>query len=221
MANEDRKTRNFPERDHPDRNAHQKETKTVDEVISHAVHTAYQVAEENIRQGRLAAEKLRKGDFQTSDISDSAKTVTSRMMDLAKELSMVWVEMIAAIVRDPELRAFFDRTPQDAARQEPASAKSAAPLSVTYRVNSRKPTEVVLSPLTPLAHPVDPAVTGLLSLNRDAPAIHGVLFTIRPDGGLQVNIDIPDDQPSGSYAGTVVDRDSHQPIGTLGVRILE
>ena len=226
MAQEERKTRNPPERDHPDRNAHKQTPKTVDEVISSAVHTAYRVAEENIRQGRLAAQALRAGDFQRADLSDSAKTVTSRLMHLAKELGMIWIELIDAIVRDPELRAVFDRTSQDRtaqdrAPQEPASSQSAAPLAVTYRVSSRKPTEVALSPLTPLPHPVVPAVAGLLSLDLDAPAIRGVLFMMRPDGGLQVSIDISDNQPPGSYVGTVVDRDSQQPIGTLEVRILE
>jgi hypothetical protein len=63
-------------------------------------------------------------------------------------------------------------------------------------------------------------VLGLHSLKQDLPTIHGVEF-VRESSGNYVRVNIEEDQPAGTYVGTVVDRESEKPIGTLHVRVLE
>jgi hypothetical protein len=66
-----------------------------------------------------------------------------------------------------------------------------------------------------------PAIGGLHALDPAAPPIRGVLFRLRAGGGLEMTLQVADDQPAGAYCGTVVDGVSQQPIGTLSVRVLD
>jgi hypothetical protein len=88
-------------------------------------------------------------------------------------------------------------------------------------VSSRKPVELTLSPLPSLAQDAAPAIAGLHALDPARPAITRVAFTRLADGGLELAIAVPDDQPADTYWGTLVDLISRQPIGTLTVRVME
>jgi hypothetical protein len=146
-------------------------------------------------------------------------------MHATRELGGAWVDLLVAIVNEPEVRAVVDRmTSHDRARPAPAAsapAGSSAPISLTQRVSSRKPVELTLSPLPVLAPGAAPAIAGLHALDPACPSVTQVAFARRPDGGLELAITIPDDQPADTYWGTLVDIASRRPIGTLTVRVLE
>lgn len=196
------------------------EPMTVDAIIHDAVDAAYRVVEENVREGRRTAERLRAGVTATASDAESAKAAANRVMHLSKELSVSWVELIMAVLRDSELKGVLDRlTAQDRGRVEPAHA--AAGRGVTQRLSSRKPIEVALSSLPIASAETVPGVAGLHCLTPGHPAIVAVGFSSRPDGALELRIDVPDDQPAGVYTGAVVDPGSGEGLGTLTVRVLE
>ena len=193
-----------------------------DDVIGHAVDAAYRVVEENIEEGRLAAERLRGAGRSATEGTHGARALAGRLMHMTRELGGAWVDLMVALVNEPEVRAVVDRmTAHD--RAQPGAAPSSAPptTSVTYRVSSRKAVEVTLSPLTAPGPGVCTAIAGLHALDAATPAINEVALARRPDGALELAIAIPDGQPADTYWGTLVDVTSRQPIGTLTVRVLE
>jgi hypothetical protein len=156
--------------------------------------------------------------------------LAGRLMHMTRELHGAWVDLVVALANEPEVRGLLDRiTANDRARATPPSSwpspspnpSASPPMSLSQRVSSVKPVELILSPLPPLAPGVAPAIAGLHALDPACPAIARVAFTRRPDGGLELTLAIPDDQPADTYWGTLVDLNSHQPIGTLTVRVLE
>jgi len=193
---------------------------TADAIIQDAVEAAYRVVEENVREGRKTAERLRAGATAPPEEAESAKAVANRMMQLSRELSVTWVELIMAVLRDSDLRHLLDRVmAQDRSGSPEPAASGGLARPVVQRISSRKPIEVTLSPLA--AGAATPALAGLHALDPSAPSIRSVNFSPRPDGVLELRIDVPDDQPQGVYTGAVVDPEGLQPLGTLTVRIVE
>jgi hypothetical protein len=142
---------------------------------------------------------------------------------MTKQFGATWIELVAALLREPEIRTIVNRlTLHDQPRAGPPEpAGRPAPMSIAQRVRSRRPVEVTVSTLPPMNPAAPPGVAGLLSLNPASPALRQVAFEVGADGGLQIRIEVPDDQPVDVYSGAVVDMESRQPIGTLTVRVLE
>jgi hypothetical protein len=178
------------------------------------------VLDDNVDQGRRAAERFRAAAPPPTGSPPNTKAVAGRLLHMTREVGVAWVDLVVAVLREPEVKAILDRvTLQNRSRDEPMQEpRAAAP--VTQRIASRKTIEVTLSPL-PSTGRQPPAIGGLHSLDPAPPPIRGVLFGLRPGGGLEMSIEVPDDQPAGAYFGTVVDGVSQQPIGTLVVRVLD
>ena len=191
-------------------------------IVRAAVKAAYQVVEDNIQEGRRAAERLGAAAPPLSEPAPNTRTIANRLMHVTKDLGATWVDLIVAVLREPEVRAMLDRvTLHDRARPRPADAAGATPTPIVQRISSRKPIEVTLSSLPARSYASPPAITAVYSLNAGVPPIGGVQFGLRPGGGLELQIDVADDQPPGTYVGAVVDVDSQKPVGTLAVKVLE
>jgi hypothetical protein len=193
-----------------------------DDVVGHAVSAAYRVVEENMQEGRRAAERLRGAGHTASEGAPGARALAGRLMHMTRELGGAWVDLLVALVNEPEVRGLVDRlTSHERARSTPPAAPPSFATSVTHRVSSRKPIELTLPPLPALAPGVAPGIAGLHALDSASPGIAQVAFTRREDGGLELAVVIADDQPADTYWGTLVDPTSRQPIGTLTIRVLE
>jgi hypothetical protein len=193
-----------------------------DGVIGAAVAAAYRVVEDNVQEGRRAAERLRAAAGDPSEGVPNTKAVAGRLVHITRDLGAAWVDLIAAVLREPEVRAVVDRiTLQDRQRPPAAPADRVAPVSITQRVRSRKPLEVTLSALPPLDAAVPPGVAGLHALGTASPPLLEISFAIGPAGALELQIAVPDEQPADVYTGTVVDIGTRLPIGALTVRVLE
>jgi len=195
---------------------------TVDEVVAQAVRMGYHVIEENIQQGRLAAERVRNNDYRASDMSDDAANAAKRLVRLARELSTTWFDLIAAAMRDPGLQSALAR-PTEAATQARHARERMQATAVPVASIVRSSRQVEVMPLTLQAPdgPAVPTITGLYSTDPRLPPITTVVFRIASDKrGPLVEIYVLDDQPPGTYNGVVVDSDSQRPLGTLTVRVL-
>jgi hypothetical protein len=188
--------------------------------VAEVVAAAYGVLDDNVDQGRRAAERFRSAAPPPAGPAPNAKAVAGRLLQVTREMGVAWVDLAVALLREPEVKAIFDRlTLQDRPQGHAAEPLRGAP-SVTQRIASRKPLEVTLSPLA-WSGGQPPAIGGLHALDPATPPIRAVLFSLRPDGGLEMRIDIPDGQPTGAYFGTVVGAIGLDPIGTLAVRVLD
>jgi hypothetical protein len=190
--------------------------RTVDQVIADAVGTAYGVIEDNIRHGRHAAERLRHGTYQSADLPDDLSQVVNRLLTLGMDLSMIWFRLMAAVLRDPRLAAAFE----GAGGSRPAARRTTMrrPPRIVYQVHSSRPHEVDFNPHAP-TRPTIPASADLYHGEGRASPIRGVRFESGGEGVLRIVITVPDHQPSGTYSGAVIDRDTHEPIGTLRLTI--
>jgi hypothetical protein len=211
MKGSDRVQRSQRTRETPNRG------KTVEEVVSEAVRKGYEVVEENLRQGRQAAQRLRLGTYKSSEIRGELGSFGNRLLQLGMELGATWVQLVAAIVRDPQLRFAFE----EAGQETPGTAATVQPVSppIAYRVRCSREVEHSLA-LHPLHRPMVPTVAGLYSLDADVSIPPGRVTFRREGDSLVVHINVPDDLPAGTYNGAVIDRDTQEPIGTLRLRIV-
>jgi hypothetical protein len=244
MAEDDRNRRPVPERLGPNRDPFsaagpppsaggggpagggQAAHPTVDEVVAQAVRAGYQVIEDNIKQGCVAAQRIRRNDYQVSDIPDDATRATKRLLQLTRELSTTWFDLIAAAMRDPALQNAFACKPEDAERngREGHTGGTPPPPAVLVGCSVRpSKRQVVVMPLTlqSLGGPAVPTIGGLHSPDPALPPIRNAVFRRAADGsGPLVEIHVPADHPPGIYHGVVVDGDSQRPLGTLTVTVL-
>lgn len=203
----------------------------IDKVVADAVRLGYEVIGENLRQGRVAADRFSAGQYGVKDIPDDMAAVGGRLLQLMRDLGTTWFDLIHAVVRDPKLREVLQ--PQPIAPVTPGGSKPPVtpptgtapiapfmpiPLACIVRGNvvaSAAPT-VLLQP----AAPAMLSLAGLYSPDRTLPPITRVAFTAAADGGGVVAIvTIPDDQPAGTYSGVIADAVAHTPLGTLTVRV--
>ena len=190
-----------------------------DAAAAAAVKVAYAVVDENIAEGRRAAARLRAAAPPVAGPAPDARAVANRLLHMTKDLGSTWVDLILALVREPDIRASLDRMSVQATGRAGASVAPAAGVAVVQRVSSRQPIEVSLSTLALSSAATPPRIAGLHSLDAGQTPINRVEFRPRPEGGLELRIDVADGQAAGVYAGTVVDAETQQPIGTLSVRV--
>lgn len=185
-------------------------------IIAASVRAAYAVVDRNLLEGRNAAERLRAAGVSQAE-QPNARELANRMLHLSRDLGAAWIELIGSLLREPDVGSMIDRL-STGERAQPAAPAVAT--TVTQRISSRRPVETTLSPLYLPDATRLPGIAGLHSVAAGTPPIASVHFAVRP-GGLELCVAIADDQPTGAYAGTIVDADSQAPIGTLAVRILE
>lgn len=238
MKGSERARRSRPPRGHPNRQppppdpdpvdatgAEQAQTtgggKTVEQVVAEAVRRGYDVVGENIRQGRHAAERMSAGSYKAAEVPGELRRFTNRLLQLGMDLGTTSFQLIGAVLRDPQMRAAFEGLDQEAAARPAEHVQPASP-PIVYTVRCSRTVEHSLN-LHPLSGPAHPTVAGLHSIGPGRHSIpHGrVTFHRNPDGSLLVNINVPDEIPAGTYNGAVVDRDTHEAIGTLRLRIAE
>ncbi|UVO51744.1 hypothetical protein M0208_14960 [Sphingomonas sp. SUN019] len=190
------------------------------DVVADAVRLGYQVIEENLRHGRMAADRFRAHDYNLGDATDDVQILGRRVLDLARDLGGTWFDLVAAVLDDPRLRdAVRSRTPpSDPSRpgQQPGGG------GVTVRVIGHPSAigEALIEPLTGLTGP--PQVTPLRQLNNPAEtaAITGVRLGADPDTGAPALLaPVPPDQPPGVYSGTVHDAGSGRLLGSISLTV--
>jgi hypothetical protein len=208
----------------------------ISESIAHTVRLGYDVVAENIKQGRLAAERFRHGEYNIRDVPGDVEVLAKRMIDLARDLTTTTFDVVERLLKDahvgdrapkaPKAPA-FRATPGSAAPKRPQAAKSApaaGPELPVKCVFTGKRKAVVRSAL--LSRPTVPVLpeSGLsvdaLKATKGAAAITGVTFAA--DGaGLRITIPIAADLPAGTYSGMVCAEGSPWALGVLAIEVLQ
>jgi hypothetical protein len=182
--------------------------RTANAIIGDAVSRGYKVIEDQIQQGRDAAERFRAGTYSSGDAEADIKKLVNRVMDLAKDLGTAGFELAAAAIRDP-------RAPPRDPHSPPSPSQSP---DVAIETHSARPVQVTCKLSPPSARFV-PSVPALYSNNPEAPPLKGIRFDVR-DNRPVLLVNIPDDQPLGTYAGAIVDMSTNEAGGFVSVSIL-
>lgn len=200
---------------------------TVDEVVAHAVRTGYKVVHENIRHGRHAADRFGAGTYGVRDVPDDLTKLGGRLVQLSRDLTATCFDLVGALLRDPTLHSALQRqdVPPPAATTQRSGTRAAAaasgdPVPVSFNIKSSKKATAEPAYLQHPDRPAPLALAGLFSPDPSLPPLRKVSFGPHADGKtVVVSIDIPDDQPPGSYSGVVCDGVTHKPLGTLTIHV--
>lgn len=196
----------------------------VSEVVADAVRLGYRVIEENLRQGRTAADRLRARDYDVDDARDDIVTLGRRFVDLARDLGTSWFDLIGAVLDDPRLidavrptrsdrdRKGGDRPPHD---RDPTRR---TPVEVVGHPTAFG--EALLSDPSRLARPPQVTPLRLIDGPAQAPAIMGArLGAASETGALALIVPVPPDQAPGTYAGTIYETGSKRLLGSISLTV--
>jgi hypothetical protein len=222
-----RRTRPIPARVEPDRSGWSAATAEpppearaealaddVETVVADAVKLGYQVLGDSLHQGRVAASRLSAGTYGLSDVRTDATDIGGRLMKLAGDMARLWIDLVGAVARDPDL------THAVRPREIPPDPTVPGRIPVTVQVRGR---DGATGHASPLGRPE--AASGLVCPGLHAAAaglapITGIGFAAAPDGAsILAVVTVPREQPPGLYSGVILDGLSHAVLGTLSVRV--
>ena len=197
----------------------------VSEVVAEAVRLGYRVVEENLRQGRLAADRLRAGDYDVEDARDDVVKLGRRFVDLARDLGTSWFDLIGALLDDPRLidAVRSKRDDRDAHRRDRKvndddDATCRTPVEVVGHPTAFG--EALLSDPARLTRPPQVTPLRLIDGPAQAPAIMGTrLGAASETGALALIVPVPPDQASGTYTGTIYETGSKRLLGSVSLTV--
>ncbi|MFN7399230.1 MAG: hypothetical protein ACK5SX_09280 [Sandaracinobacter sp.] len=188
--------------------------------VVEAVRAGYEVIGENLRQGRLAAERMAAGRYELSDTPEELSVLGNRLVALGRELSTVWFDLVGAVLRDPALKDALRPlgTTVAAPRHAAATAKAGPMLTIAFTGPDRARARPV--PMTVAERPASLVTAGFHPLRQGPPPLTRVRFTSAGDGeGIVAIVELPEDQPGGRYTGTVCDAASGEPVAAVTIEI--
>jgi hypothetical protein len=200
------------------------------DVVSRSVDLGYRVVDEYVRQGQKAARRVGDRSWEPEAMAREAQDVMARMMQYGSDFLSVWMEFMEVAARNPVglgalAPSVAGQAPASAAKaerngHEAATAPAASERTrVRIEVASARPAEVSLD-LRPDAARLRLVVHALRAVDPDKPRLKNVVLASNGDGEpLALRIRVPDDQPSGTYNGMIIDEETSRPVGTVSVRI--
>lgn len=183
--------------------------------LAHGVELAYSVIEKYITEGRRTAEGLSTQPYATRPANDNLQDILERVLRFQAEILPLWIDTLATLVKVEPLQNGH------AARGiwPHFNGKSSESMAVAIEVASIRPVQVSVE----LRPDCDPRSLVALNLNspepRKPPLTQVSLVAGEVEGRVKLRVQIPDKQPSGTYAGVIVSRHGGEALGTVSVRI--
>ena len=183
------------------------------------VELAYSVIDKYIAEGRKTAEGLSAGPYTTRVADDNLQGLLARLLRFQVEILPLFIDTVASLVTVQPSQNGHVST--QGGRPHSNGTKDSTPRPVAIEVASRRPAQVSLD-LSPDCQTQSLVALSVNSIDAKKPAITGVSFVPHDiQGRLKLVVRIPDDQPSGTYTGVIVDRNSGNTRGRLSIRIAE
>jgi hypothetical protein len=217
----------------------------VQKAISDVVQLSSTVIEEQIRAGQLAAERLRDGIANSKELNTDVKLLVENLVATTKDVGATWLDLLSIIVRSIGSQPPNPPPPHGYARSRESGKQRATAGTVIQRGTSGSATTICsLTPADPESPVVPPVIvvkgvrvrSATLDLRppslRFVPVVrslvasdpnHGlpaVKFELSADQThLVLTVNVPRDQPHGTYTGVIVDSSTNEPGGTLSVAV--
>ncbi len=204
--------------------------------VTRGVDLGYRVIEEYMRQGEAFARSNGSTRGTSAPSAADPRKLTERMVEYASDLAAAWLEFVQMTMPAPPASQTSPRPATepggfDIGRAAPTPADPAAvrteayvpelPWGTSIEMASKRRVEVTLD-LKPEAGGALLRAHDLRARDPEIPRIRGISVTASaPDRRVLLRIDVPDDQPPGTYTGVIVEDASNLPRGTLAVRIFE
>ena len=187
--------------------------------LADGVELAYSVIEKYIAEGRRTAEGFSSQPYSTRATNDNLQDVLERMLRFQAEMLPLWIETLATLVKIEPARN--GHAPAPDAWPPPNDAQKAERMAVSIEVISLRPVRVSVE-LWPNSEAKSLVSLGLSAVDSSKPALSDI--SLVPDevpGRIKLRLRIPENQPSGTYSGVIVNRDSGEARGTLSIRIAD
>lgn len=216
-------------------------SETVQQAISGVVQQSSAFIEEQIRAGQLAAERLRDGIANSTQLNADINTLVENLVATTKDVGATWLDLISIIIRSigtqppngggssgggtphppPGPGVTVSRTgisggATTVSNITPADATiSGVPPQIVVKGATVK--SVVLD-LRPPSLRFVPFVRQLMA--ADSKRSLSANFTVSSDPPrLVLTVNVPRDQPPGTYTGAIVDSSTNEAGGTLSVTV--
>ena len=181
------------------------------DAVAHGARLGYSVIQEQIREGRRVAQQLSQvslgGDRGGNDIG----RLIQRMLNFSTDFGALLVEVTEAMLRTSG--------GPDGRREHRPDGKTAshvhngATTQLSVEIEGRGRSKVTLD-LGAKAATGSLAVPALYALDGESAPLTQISFEPHT-----LRVQIPDDQPAGTYTGVVVDPHTNEPRGTLSVEL--
>ena len=179
-----------------------------DDVLQKSVSIGYSVIQEQIHRARRLAQQMTPGLREAGEPADDITQIFRRMMRFSTDFGSLLADVTEMMTRGSSQRAYGG-----ASAGGGSEASSAASSRICVEIETRLRSRVTLD-LGTRASKDGLLVPGLYPLDGEGPPLARIAFA---DGALR--IEIPDDQPPGTYTGAVIDPTTREPCGTLSVRL--
>lgn len=198
----------------PDETSDTDIVRDVEKVIADAVALGYSVIGDNLAHGRSVATRLSEGSYRLGQAADDVKSAGQRFVQLAGDLGQVWIDLVGAIARDPDLHAALSR------RHPDVSGRAAG--AWTFSTSARGNPKVHIHPLTLDMGSAPDRLTcaGLNPLDgTGAPITRVNSHVSKPDRHVLVVVDVPEGQAPGHYGGAIRTVPGGKTVGMLSLEV--
>jgi hypothetical protein len=196
----------------------------------------YRVIEEYLRQGQALAQAMWPSTNGATGLGMDPQKLMERMFQSASDFAALWLEYAQTTMGQVPFAPPPAQGHKHAPHVDSSASKGPAapppgvatakppppePPRVVVGVTSRKRVEVGVE-VTPGAASAALVAHDLRAAEEGAPRISGVRVHVdAPDNRIAVDLDVPDDQPPGTYQGALVDSDSNLQVGKVSLRVIE
>ncbi len=234
-------SQNGGKRGNGDRDSKPRISETVEQAISGMVQKSSTFIEEQIRAGQLAAERLRDGVANSTQLNADINTLVEHLVATTKDVGATWLDLISIIIRaigtqppngggsngggtphtppGPGATVSQKGTSGGATTFSSITPADAAvpgvPPQIVVKGANVKSVALDLRPPSPRFVPFVPQLMAA-DLKRSLSA----KFTSSSDPPrLVLTVNVPGGQPPGTYTAAIVDSSTNQAGGTLSVTI--
>lgn len=186
--------------------------------LAEGVELAYSVIEKYITEGRRIAEGLSSQPYITRPGNDNLQGILERVLHFQAEVVPLWIDTLASLVRVEQQQNDHVRARGGWPHTNGENPEATA---VAIEVASIRPVQVLVE-FRRNSEARALVALGLNSVDPGKPSLTQVRFV--PDeieGRAKLRVRIPDKQPTGIYAGVIVNRDSGETVGTVNIRIAD
>lgn len=205
---------------------------TFNEEARAGIETAYQVIDQHLREGRLAAQAQAprdtpgSGAFASAPASalsistESIQEVVTQGIRFYSSLTPLWAAFLKSLAAATLVRDAAGGTGPALLAPAPMARVVAAGLApVIVEIASVRMARVTVD-LPSSANAPNLAIGGLIASTPGPPPLTEITLAFDPAGNRQVvRIRVPDEQPPGVYSGVIVERESGAARGTVTLRI--
>jgi hypothetical protein len=170
-------------------------------AIGEAIKLAYSVIEDQIVQGRRAAADFSQGKYTNAEAEGDVRHMVNQLLNVLKQGSVITFDLLASLIVTARLA-----DAQRAATDVEIDNRCGRPVQVNHKLVTTSPN-------------FEPSIPALHAADRNVAPLTNVRFAATRDNRPMLVVNIPENQPAGTYTGVIVDRKTNEPGGFIRITV--